>query len=462
MRYRARGNSRPSNLKIPEKAPSNLPSSAPSSASPRLSAAVRRLDARQNWERRDRSQGWRVDLDPVRDLARRLGGPHLGRVTVHVTGTKGKGSVAALTAAGLQAAGLAVGVTTSPHVERLNERVLVPGPGGGAPTPIADDDFALALERVLDAHDAALSEGGESAERTSWFDLVSLAAFTAFRAAGLDAQVVEVGLGGRLDSTNIVAPDVCVLTNVDLEHTAILGATRAAIAGEKAGILKPGAAVVSGMPAGDEAGDVVLARARELGAFVRLAAPRPADSIFERNLRLARAALDLLGARGIVGKGGVAVSGGLLTEALARAAALPGRMEQRSVRGVPVLFDGAHVPSSLALVVTEALADPRLRGTPVTVVAVHHEKDTARLLAPLVRLGGRVLCTTLPTGVHQSAEEVAAVARAVGLQADSVPDPVAALEAALVSLRGPGWVLVTGSLYLVGALRSRTSASPDP
>lgn len=397
----------------------------------------------------------------MRDLARRLGAPHLGRVTVHVTGTKGKGSVSALTAAGLASAGLAVGVYTSPHVERLNERVLVPGLGG-ARTSIADDAFASALERALDAHDAALSEGAEAAERTSWFDLVSLAAFTAFRAAGLDAQVVEVGLGGRLDSTNIVAPDVCVLTNVDLEHTAILGASRAAIAGEKAGILKQGVSVVSGMPAGDEAGDVVLARARELGAFVRIEAPRPGDTLFARNLRLARAALDLLGARGIAGADGARVHGGLLTEALARAAALPGRMELRSARGLPVLFDGAHVPSSLALVVAEALADPRLRGTPVTVVAVHREKDAARLLAPLAQLGGRVVCTTLPTGVHSSAEDVAEAARAVGLQAEAVPDPVAALEAALGSQRGPGWVLVTGSLYLVGVLRARTTVGLDP
>lgn len=403
----------------------------------------------------------------MRDLARRLGAPHLGRVTVHVTGTKGKGSVAALTAAGLRAAGLRVGVYTSPHVERLNERVLLPGPGG-APAPIADEAFAAALERTLDVHDAALAEGGESAERTSWFDLVSLAAFTAFRTAGLDAQVIEVGLGGRLDSTNIVAPDVCVLTNVDLEHTAILGTTRAAIAAEKAGILKPGVPVVSGVPAGDEAGDVVLARARELGvstglaAEVRIEAPRPGDSLLARNQRLARAALDLLGARGIAGAGGVAVHGGLLTEELALAAALPGRMELRSAGGVPVLFDGAHVPSSLALVVAEALADPRLHGTPVSVVAVHHEKDAARLLAPLARLGGRVFCTSLPTGVHQSAEEVAEVARAVGLQAVAVPDPVAAFDAALGSLRSAGWVLATGSLYLVGALRARTTALPEP
>jgi folylpolyglutamate synthase/dihydropteroate synthase len=127
-------------------------------------------------------------------------------------------------------------------------------------------------------------------------------------------------------------------------------------------------------------------------------------------------------------------------------------MELRWAGAVPVLFDGAHVPLSLAQVVAEALADPRLRGAPVTVVAVHHEKDVQNLVQPLMRLGGRVLCTTLPTGVHHSADHVAANARAVGLQAEAVPDPTDALRAALGSVPAPGWVLATGSLYLVGSL----------
>ncbi|MEZ6017574.1 MAG: bifunctional folylpolyglutamate synthase/dihydrofolate synthase [Planctomycetota bacterium] len=414
-------------------------------------------------------------MEPVRDLAARLGNPHLGRVTVHVTGTKGKGSVAALVAAGLRAAGLRTGVYTSPHVERITERVLVPGPTGplGPLGPIGDEAFADALERVLDAQDGACSgpEGAaiegraQAADGASWFDLVSLAAFVAFRAAGLEAQVIEVGLGGRLDSTNIVQPDVAVVTNVDLEHTALLGTTRAAIASEKAGILKPGAPVVSGMPAGDEAGDVVLARARELGILTRLEPPRAGEPIAERNLRLARATLDLLGARGVAGGAGATIAGSLLDAGLARAAALPGRMELRAAGATPVLFDGAHVASSLALVVDEALADPRLgageRGRrPVTVVAVHHEKDVARLLAPLARLGGPVLCTTLPTGVHRSAEEVAEAARAIGLAAEPWPEPSEALRAALAG--GAPWVLVTGSLYVVGALRPLTAPWPAP
>jgi len=418
----------------------------------------------------------------VRELALRLGRPELGRVTVHVTGTKGKGSVTALVAAGLRAAGLATGHYSSPHVERLNERVHI-----GA-TPIGDEALAVALERVLDTHDGALAEGLEQAQRTSWFDLMSLAGFVAFRDAGLEAQVIEVGLGGRLDSTNIVAPDVCVITNIDLEHTQILGSTRARIAGEKAGILKAGAPVVSGIPASDEAGAVVLARARELGVPLREEAPCHGETIFRRNLRLARAALDLLGARGITGHDGARLHGAALTEELARAVGLPGRLELRRARtGAPVLFDGAHVPSSLALVVEEALREPLRsalmgaggpRVAPVTVLAVHHEKDAALLLAPLCRLGGPVVCTTLPTGVHRSAQELATVARELGLEASAISDPVAAFDRALELAGamggamggamveagpgnlGPSWVLVTGSLYLVGALRSSTEPVP--
>lgn len=442
-------------MQIPEKQPPKAPTSASPYASLRLRAAALRLDARQNWERRDRSRGWRIDLEPVRDLATRLGHPELGRLTVHVTGTKGKGSTSALVAAGLAAAGLPTGVYTSPHVERLNERVLLPSALGGPPAPIDDERLSAALEQVLAIHDRALAEGAPTAPGASWFDLVSLAAFVAFRDAGLAAQVVEVGLGGRLDSTNIVAPDVCVLTNVDLEHTQVLGATRAAIAGEKSGILKPGAAVVTGMAAGDEAGDVVLTRAASLGLTVRVEPPRPGEAMAAQNLRLARAALDLLGARGARGADGAQITGALLTDSHAVAAALPGRMELRRhhATGRLVLFDGAHVPSSLARVVDEALADPRLGGAPATVIAVHHEKDAARLLAPLARLGGPVLCTTLPTGVHRAAEEVAEVARGLGLDAQAAPEPQAALQVA--AQRG-AWVLATGSLYLVGALRCET------
>ena len=386
-------------------------------------------------------------------LAARLGHPERGRLTVHVTGTKGKGTVSALVAAGLAAAGLRTGVYTSPHVERLNERVLLPTAQGGPPSAIDDEPFAAALERVLAAHDGLAEEDGSTAAATSWFDLVSLVGFQAFRAAGLDAQVIEVGLGGRLDSTNIVAPDVCVLTNVDLEHTAVLGPTRAAIAREKAGIFKSGAHAVTGLVAGDEAGDVAHARARELGIPLTVVAPLAGESLLARNVRLARAALDALGALGRAGADGRPLSGALLSMELAAAAALPGRMELRRARGKPVLFDGAHVPSSLSLVLDEALREPRLVGRGGAVIAVHSEKNLAQLLAPLARLGGPVLCTTLPTGVHRTAEEVAAAASALGLAAAAHADPHAALARAL---ERADWVLATGSLYLVGALRGAT------
>ena len=392
----------------------------------------------------------------MRALALRLGHPELGRLTVHVTGTKGKGSVSALVAAGLAAAGLRTGVYTSPHVERLNERILLPRAGEARPEPIADEPFAAALERVLAAHDGLTADDPATGSATSWFDLVSLASFHAFRTAGLDAQVIEVGLGGRLDSTNIVAPDVCVLTNVDLEHTAILGSTRAAIAREKSGIFKPGAPAVTSLAADDEAGAVAHERAAALGIPLTVVAPTPGEPILSRNLRLARAALDSLGALGRAGADGRRLSGQILSDALATGTALPGRMELRYRGRKPVLFDGAHVPSSLELVLDEALHDPRFTGRGATVIAVHTEKNLSQLLAPLARLAGPVLCTTLPTGVHRTADEVAAAARGLGLTAEVHPDPGAALERA-VELAD--WVLVTGSLYLVGALRAATEVA---
>ena len=196
---------------------------------PSLQGTLARLDARIDWERRDRSAGWRVDLDPIHDLLVRTGRPDRGFRICHVAGSKGKGSVASLIAAGLRRAGRRVGVYASPHVERIHERIALDG------TPIDDAGLVRALTAALDAVEEAERDGGAAAG-ASWFDIVTAAALCAFRDAGVDWAVLEVGLGGRLDSTNAIDPPaLAVVMTIALEHTAILGSTLAEIAAEKGG-----------------------------------------------------------------------------------------------------------------------------------------------------------------------------------------------------------------------------------
>ena len=173
----------------------------------------------------------RVGLEPMLDLAHRLGDPQSSFRSIHVAGTKGKGSVSALIEAALVRAGLRVGRYASPHVERITERVSLDG------REIDAGSLARALNSALDAYEAAREAKTPAADAT-WFDLLTAAAFIIFAETKREWAVVEVGLGGRLDSTNIVIGEVAVVTNIGLEHTEILGKTRSAIAREKVGILK--------------------------------------------------------------------------------------------------------------------------------------------------------------------------------------------------------------------------------
>jgi dihydrofolate synthase/folylpolyglutamate synthase len=418
---------------------------------PALDAVLARLDALVNLERADRSRGTpgaaairRVDLEPARDLLARLGAPERRFRAVHVAGTKGKGSVAALVAQGLARAGFQVGLYTSPHVERVHERVQL----GGALQAIDDTALAIHLARALDVRDAAVRESTAARDAT-WFDTLTAAAFDAFAAAGVAWAVVEVGLGGRLDSTNALDGEVCLVTNIDLEHTAILGDTRAAIAAEKGGIFKRGAACLTGVQPGDaEAGDVLERAAAAVGAaLVRVPQAGP---LAARNRALARAVLDALWARG-VRAGEKRIGGHLLPDGALPG--LPGRLERRLAEGVPVVLDGAHVPSSLRAVLDELEADSELPGFPVAVFGTARDKDLVGLLKALRGRVDRVFCTSTGTGPARTPEELLRGAAELGMAAEAVSSPADALRAALGRAQPDGWVLVTGSLHLVGAVR---------
>ena len=219
--------------------------------------AMEALDRLVNWERRDRTADMGRSLAPVRDLLERMGQPQESVRVVHVSGTKGKGSVSSLVAAALSAAGVRTGCYTSPHVERVTERVCVDG------VEVKEEQLAQAIERALELRSRAVEEMTPAASST-WFDLFTAAALQVFKEAGCDWVVLECGLGGRLDSTNVADGEVCVLTNVDLEHTSVLGNTPRAIAEEKAAILPEGGVLVVGRGEDDSALTAVARRRQQL------------------------------------------------------------------------------------------------------------------------------------------------------------------------------------------------------
>jgi dihydrofolate synthase/folylpolyglutamate synthase len=177
-----------------------------------LSDTLARLDTLTNWERRPR-EDMKVGLEPIQDLMQRLGNPHKTFRVVHVGGTKGKGSVSSLVESGLRRAGLQVGGYSSPHVEHVTERVSI------MQEPTSESSLAYAISRTMDAVEAARLENTAAADAT-WFDVFAASEFVRFRDAGLDWVVMEVGLGGRLDSTNVVHGEVAVTAGRILQDRA--------------------------------------------------------------------------------------------------------------------------------------------------------------------------------------------------------------------------------------------------
>lgn len=199
-------------------------------------------------------------LDRMRRLLALLGDPHLAVKALHIAGTKGKGSTAVMAAAILQAAGYRTGLYTSPHLDRIEERIVVDG------RMCPEEAFFKLCEQVQPAVEQ-LDREAESAGASgpTFFEVTTAMAFLHFANSQVDIAVLEVGLGGRLDSTNVCLSEVCVITTISFDHTKQLGSTLAAIAREKAGIIKPGVPVVSGV-INPEPRDVILSRAEELGA----------------------------------------------------------------------------------------------------------------------------------------------------------------------------------------------------
>jgi dihydrofolate synthase/folylpolyglutamate synthase len=393
----------------------------------------------------------RGGIDPVVDLLRRLGDPHQRFRAVHVTGTKGKGTTCALVAEALVSAGIKTGLYTSPHVERVNERVRIDG------VPVGDAMLAGALERAFEARSAAAREDTAGDEAT-WFDLITAAAFVVFAEAGCEWVVVECGIGGRLDSTNAVFGEVCVVTNVDLEHVNVLGRTRAEIAREKGGIVKRGSTLVTTLwpdprrGTADDPGSVLEGIAYSLDVPI-LRPTHVSGTMHERNADVARLVLDELGRRGVKTCGGRVLDHAALDEGVSERARLPGRLEIRRAGHIPVVIDGAHVASSVTLVLEELSHVRDLRGAPVVILALGRDKDAPAILKALHGHADRLVCTTVAHGPLRAVDTLVEEAQRAGFAAETAAEPRIALDKALRLARNDGWILVIGSFYLAGAVR---------
>ena len=393
-----------------------------------------------------------LGLDRITRLLARLGDPHLSLPPVfHVAGTNGKGSTCAFLRAAIEAAGYDVHVYSSPHLVRFNERIRLAG------KLIDDDALATLLAEVLDAGDAI---------GASFFEITTAAAFLAFARTPAAATIVEVGLGGRLDATNVVQPAVTGIAALGIDHQSFLGDTLVAIAGEKAGIAKRGISLVTmdyARPLRDriaavaaDAGAPVLARGRDwftetarttlryrdAGFDIVTNRPRLVGAHQSRNLGLAIAMLRQQGALN-------------LPEAALRAAAdwaqWPGRLHRLGpgpltallADGAELWIDGAHNPQAAAPL-ARALRT-LARGRPVTlVIGMLANKDAPavlRLLSPGI---AKIIALPVPGHDHHAPDHLVALARDLGIAATTATS----LEHAVMDR--DSIVLVAGSLYLAG------------
>jgi dihydrofolate synthase/folylpolyglutamate synthase len=409
-------------------------------------------------------------LDGMRALCALLGDPQDSVPSVHITGTNGKGSTSAMLTMLLLAKGLSVGTYTSPNLHVVAERIARNGD--------AMDDAALS--EVLG--ELALLES-LLADRPTRFELLTAAGLSWFATEAVDAMVIEVGLGGTWDCTNVVDGDVAVLTNVSFDHTDVLGPTLEGIAEDKAGIIKAGSRVVLGDLAPDLL-DIVLTRADEVGAASVWVLGRDFDcasnqvAVGGRLVTLwtpggryedvlvplhgahqgANAAVALAAAEAFFGD---ALAPEIVEEGFA-AVRVPGRLEVLGRRPL-LLVDGAHNAAGMAALGAALSEEFAVDGTAVAVVGMLTGRDPSAMLEPLATAGVRDIVACEPDSPRaMPAATVAEAGRALGLAVHEQPDVRDALRVARGMVDADGLVIVAGSLYVVGTARADAMAWSVP
>jgi dihydrofolate synthase/folylpolyglutamate synthase len=413
-------------------------------------------------------RGVKFDLANMRLILDVLDHPERSWPSAIVAGTNGKGSTCAMLASILTCGGYRTGLYSSPHLVRVNERIRVDG------AEIGDGDFAAAFSEVERAVSRLVAQGG-LAQRPSFFEFLTATAFVHFARAQVGFAVLEVGMGGRLDATNTVEPEVAVITNVELDHVEYLGSTHAAIAAEKAGVVRGGKPVVSGCK-NPEAAAVIRQRCAELGAdlielpsFARLIELGHDDGRYSFGLALngtrfaalrsslrgrfqmenasaAAAAAWKLAARGWE------IPPEAVTGGIARAQ-WPGRLEKCGDRPL-TLVDGAHNPAAAAAVAEFVRSE--FQGKRLTLVyASMRDKAIEEVTRLLFPLASQVYLTRTALPRAAMPEEILARARSHAASAPIrlVPDPAQALSEARAATAPDGVVLAAGSLFLVGAIK---------
>ena len=409
----------------------------------------------------------KFDLENITMLAERLGQPQRMYPSAHIAGTNGKGSTAAFLESILRHAGFRTGLNTSPHLEKINERIRVNG------EEISDNDFAATLTRIQGTIEELLAAGKLRAHPT-YFECVTAMAFEHFAKQRVDFAVFEVGLGGRLDATNILAPVVSVITRIDFDHENFLGHSLREIAAEKAGIIKKNVPVVIAGQA-PEVCEVILARAKELGSEVidTREAFRTEREQLENGCARARIteiasdwtaelapqlpgrfqlsnALNAVAAARVLQRRGYRISDSAIAGGIA-ATTWPGRLEK--VQSLPDIYlDGAHNPGAareLASFWQENFAGRRI----LALYGALRDKAVDEIAGILFPHATEVVFTEPSTSRAISAAQLSEMAGHHAAHSLVIPDVEQALDYLLAKAGPEDAIFITGSLYLVGQLR---------
>jgi dihydrofolate synthase/folylpolyglutamate synthase len=450
----------------------------PTETAPRRAAALDWLLGRINYERTAviPYQERQLKLDRMRQLLTRLGSPDAGMRIVHIAGTKGKGSTAKMTAAVLTASGYRTGVYSSPHLERIEERYAVDG------QPCSAEDLVALVDRIRPVVEAMDQECGSPAEGPTFFDVATAMAFVHFADRQVDAAVVEVGLGGRLDSTNVCTPVVSVITSISRDHTKQLGETLPEIAGEKAGIIKPGVPAVSGVtqPAPRE---VIRTIAREHGCrlleladgfgYARRLGQGTHEIDFWRAAGEGRELLSqvALGPRGEHQAHNAAVTLAIVGELVDQGWSIPAAAQREALEGLclpgrvevfpgepTIVVDTAHNEASAAAL-ADALGELGNYSKRTLVLAASRDKDIPAIVAALAPAFDLVIATRYmenPRAV--SPEELAGLTRNAlrdgpTTKVETAESPGEAFAAALAGSDAGDLVVVAGSFFIAAELR---------
>ena len=403
--------------------------------------------------------GIKLGLENIRELLSRVGNPQEQLRIIHIAGTNGKGSTAAALASVFHAAAIPAGLYTSPHLHSFTERIRID-------TQQISEAEVVGLIDDLRPHAEAL--------RITFFEFTTAMALLCFQRRGVHWVILETGLGGRLDATNIVTPELCLMTPIDLDHTAYLGTELAKVAAEKAGIFKSEVAVISAYQDA-EVRAVFQQRARELnspllqfGRDYHWLSGTNSFSVTGINFSLDKIRARLLGVHqqqnlalaaagmGYLAQHGLDVSPAEIQAGLEKVQ-WPGRLEWLPGR---ILVDGAHNPAG-AKKLAIYLQQQKLEKLHL-VIGCKADKQSRELLSELLPFVSSLYATEPPVDEAVPAAELVQQAREIGVSASEYSDPVFAIQAALQQRSAEETILVAGSLFLVAAIRECLLPEVDP